>query len=86
MAIDSAAKRASIAGFIIPDGTLSQGDRQTIAGMYGGILAAAVSVAVGLVYLSVSAARQPYATVSAARRPYITASAARRPYITVTED
>ena len=86
MAIDSAAKRASIAGFIIPDGTLAQADRQTIAGMYGGILAAAVSVAAGLVYLSVSAARRPYITASAARQPYATVSAARRPYITVTED
>ena len=44
MAVDTAAKRASSAGdwleqHIIPDGTLDQGDRQTIAGDYGGILA-----------------------------------------------
>ncbi len=44
MAIDSAVKRASVAGFIIPDGTLDQGDRQTIAGMYRGILATAAVV------------------------------------------
>ncbi len=44
MAIDTAAKRASVAGMIIPDGTLDQGDRQTIAGMYRGILAAASGI------------------------------------------
>ena len=49
MAIDSAAKRASSAGFltleehVIPDGTLDQGDRQTMAWSYGGILAAALA-------------------------------------------
>ena len=48
MAIDTAAKRASAAGFgtfeehIIPDGTLDQGDRQTMAGCYSGILAAVI--------------------------------------------
>lgn len=35
MAIDSAAKRASVAGFIIPDGELGRGDRATVAGYYG---------------------------------------------------
>ena len=46
MAIDTAAKRASALGFgliaslfIIPDGTIDQGDRQTISNMYSGILA-----------------------------------------------
>lgn len=46
MAIDSASKRASVLGFgfvaltlIIPDGTLDQGDRQTINDSYSGILA-----------------------------------------------
>ncbi len=51
MAIDTAAKRASVAGMIIPDGTLDQGDRQTIAGFYGGILATA-AVAVDFVKIT----------------------------------
>ena len=47
MAIDSAVKRASALSFnmfgkiIIPDGTIDQGDRQTILGVYSGILAGA---------------------------------------------
>ena len=47
MAIDSAAKRASAAAvslempMVIPDGTIDQADRQTIAYMYGGIAASA---------------------------------------------
>lgn len=52
MAIDSASKRASALGFgfiaitlVIPDGTLDQGDRQTIADQYSGILASAPSLA-----------------------------------------
>lgn len=47
MAIDSAAKRASALSFglvtrlaIIPDGAITQPDRQTAARSYGGILAA----------------------------------------------
>ncbi len=40
MAIDSKVKRASVLGIIIPDSTLDQGDRQTIVGIYRGILAA----------------------------------------------
>ena len=46
MALDTAAKRASSLGFqlpfvkpVIPDGALDQGDRQTIANAYAGILA-----------------------------------------------
>ena len=46
MALDTAAKRASALGyefapslFIIPDGTIDQGDRQTIVDLYSGILA-----------------------------------------------
>ena len=39
MAIDTLAKRASIHGLVIPDGTIDQADRQTITGVYGGILA-----------------------------------------------
>ncbi len=52
MAIDTAAKRASALGdcdytqqFVIPDGTIDQGDRQTIADCYGGILAAPLGIA-----------------------------------------
>jgi len=51
MAIDTARKRASVAGVgkiwrgraIIPDGTIDQGDRQQIAWSYSGILAGAVT-------------------------------------------
>lgn len=45
MAIDTASKRFSMMSFgnilklIPPDGTLDQGDRQTFAGLYSGILA-----------------------------------------------
>jgi len=47
MAIDTASKRASALGvglaftlLVIPDGTIAQADRQTIANSYSGILAA----------------------------------------------
>jgi hypothetical protein len=46
MAIDSRQKRASVAGIVEPDGTIDQGDRQTITGIYRGILAAAAAEAV----------------------------------------
>lgn len=46
MAIDTAAKRASAAnfgrfgnGYLIPDGTIGQADKQSITGLYAGILA-----------------------------------------------
>lgn len=48
MAIDTAVKRASVLGvglvftlLVIPDSTIAQADRQTIANSYGGILASA---------------------------------------------
>jgi len=51
MAIDTAAKRASASSdgmpfstLVIPDGTIDQGDRQTIGDRYGGILAGNVIV------------------------------------------
>lgn len=53
MAIDTAQKRASALGVgvpfivsVIPDGTLDQGDRQTMAMAYSGILVALVSLSV----------------------------------------
>jgi hypothetical protein len=55
--IDSAAKRASVLGYIIPDGTLDQGDRKTIAGFYGGILAGAIAIATGLLRVAFSASK-----------------------------
>ncbi len=53
MAVDTAAKRASAMGFlfpslrlVIPDGTVGQEDRKTMADVYSGILSsAAVAVA-----------------------------------------
>lgn len=48
MAVDTAAKRGSLMRWgrpylykLIPDGTIDQGDRQTLALYYGGILTAA---------------------------------------------
>jgi hypothetical protein len=46
--IDSRAKRASLLGVIWPDGTIDQGDRQTTAGVYRGILAMERVLADGL--------------------------------------
>lgn len=59
MAIDTAAKRSQVLSLSltaglglfgilpIPDGTVAQADRQHLAGMYGGILAAASQVFTG---------------------------------------
>ena len=53
MAIDTAAKRASAAGFgwiqihIIPQGSSTAASRQTIAGLYGGITAGSAPVWAG---------------------------------------
>lgn len=85
MAVNTRAKRYSLLGLLDLGGGIDQADRQTLLGLYGGILASQAVAAVGVIHLSVSAARQPYLTVSAARQPYTTVSAARRPYITVTE-
>jgi hypothetical protein len=48
MAIDTAAKRASVLGFALvplllvpPDGVIDQGDRQTLLHLYSGVLAGA---------------------------------------------
>ena len=51
MAIDTLAKRASVLNIAslqlpIPDGTISQGDRQSLLRVYTGILAGVVAVAV----------------------------------------
>ncbi len=53
MAIDTAIKRASIAGFalvaitlVIPSGGVTAGDRQTISDMYSGILASPPAIGV----------------------------------------
>ena len=43
MAIDSAAKRASVLDVFIPDGTVDQADRQTALEVYGGILASGLA-------------------------------------------
>jgi hypothetical protein len=43
MAIDTLKKRASVLGIVQPDGTLDQGDRQTVLDIYRGILAIAAS-------------------------------------------
>lgn len=40
MAVDSAAKRKSVLGVIVPDSSISQFDRQTMLEVYGGIAAA----------------------------------------------
>ena len=81
MAVDSAVKRASIARFIIPDGTLDQGDRQTIAGMYSGILATASSVATGVVYATVTPRQL---SVSVTERQLSISATPRRLSVTIT--
>lgn len=49
MAVDSKIKRASVLHLIVPDGTIAQFDRQTVAEIYGGILAGAITLASGIV-------------------------------------
>jgi hypothetical protein len=52
MAVDTEAKRMSLLGFggedllPIPDGSIDQADRQTLLGLYGGILAESAVVPV----------------------------------------
>ena len=84
MAIDTAVKRASVVHMIIPDGTLGQNDWQTIARMYGGILAAAaVAVVIAAGKLSVViTVYQPSVTI-AATQPGVTITATQ-PSVTVT--
>lgn len=81
MAIDTAGKRASVLGIIIPDGTLDQGDRQTILDIYRGILAG-TGLPTGLVTVAFSA-RAPGAAFSGAA-PGVAFGGAR-PGITFTE-
>lgn len=69
MAVDTAAKRMSLVGYGMPfrlalpapDGTIGQGDRQHLAGLYSGILASAGVVAVPIF--------RPAITYDPARRP-----------------
>ena len=44
MAIDTVAKRASVLGIVQPDGTIDQGDRQTLLDVYAGICACSPDV------------------------------------------
>ena len=81
MAIDTDEKRASVAGMIIPDGTLDGGDRQTIAGFYRGI--AAAFLAQGLVSVAISATLPGIALSGS--QPGI-AMSATQPAITITAE
>ena len=62
MAVDTQIKRASVLGIVQPDATIDQGDRQTLLGVYAGILAV---LADGLVSIAWSVTR-PLATMTAA--------------------
>ena len=73
MAIDTAAKRASVVHMIIPDGTLGQADRQTVAWMYGGILAGALAVVTTGIITATFTAATPGVTVTGTR-PGVTAT------------
>jgi hypothetical protein len=70
MALDTAAKRASALGvvvatlLIIPDGTIAQGDRQTIGDCYSGILAAAPVVVSPDCYTAVDSLVEPFNAVT----------------------
>jgi len=55
VALDTARKRASVLGIVWPDGSFDQGDAQTICGIYGGILAGALTLAVGSITAYVTA-------------------------------
>lgn len=48
--IDSQVKRASVLGIVQPDAGIDQGDRQTLLGIYRGILAGALLVYAGDLY------------------------------------
>lgn len=67
MAVDTAKKRASLLGIVTPDGTIDQADRQTLAGLYGGILIVAAAVADAAVAGTVSLTRAITATVGLER-------------------
>jgi len=45
MAVDTATKRASLLHLVLPDGTISAGDRLTLARLYSGIAAGEPAVA-----------------------------------------
>lgn len=56
MAVDTAAKRLSMLSFgytgclVIPDGSIDQGERQTLLGLYSGILFGSATIPVGVAY------------------------------------
>jgi hypothetical protein len=70
VAVDTRNKRASIIGYALPmgvfpnpDGTIDQADRQQIAFLYPGILAAELALASGLVTATITL-RQPEPTLT----------------------
>lgn len=62
--IDTQIKRASVLGIVQPDATIDQGDRQTLLGVYAGILAGVLVIATGLVSVAFSVTR-PLASLTA---------------------
>ena len=43
MAVDTATKRASLLGLVLPDGSIDAGDRMTLVRLYSGIVAGSIS-------------------------------------------
>ncbi len=67
MAVDTVKKRASVLGIVWPDANgIDQADRQTILGVYGGVLAGELAVASGLISIAITGAR-PSAAVTGSK-------------------
>lgn len=90
MAIDTAAKRFSMMSFgkpflrlVPPDGSIDQGDRQTYAGLYGGVLAAASAYIVGELHMAFGAPLQPGIAAGTPLTPGTTFGTPLAPSITI---
>lgn len=82
MAVNTRAKRQSVLGLPTPGGGINQSDRQTVAGIYGGILAAE-AVAAALVQIT-SLAVAEYIAITSSATEYIAQSMGAGDYIAQT--
>lgn len=92
MAVDTRDERAAIITYALPvgvfpnpDSDVDQADRQQVAFLYPGILAADAELAVGLVTIDPGTARHPYLSPGTARVPSLLPGTARHPYVTVDD-
>ncbi len=84
MAVDTVKKRASVLGIVWPDANgIDQAERQTILGVYGGVLAGELAVASGLISVVITGAR-PGAAASASKPSVVLTGS--RPDVSVTGD